>query len=79
MIQYMVEPFCGLSLWFVAYDEKNLTEMKEKTVENSMSFSRPNLICTPDFQKSEILRLDQLICDIYCACIIDFVSDFIAC
>ncbi|CAG9540973.1 unnamed protein product [Cercopithifilaria johnstoni] len=32
--QYMVEPFCGLSLWFIAYDEKDLTEMKEKTVEN---------------------------------------------
>ncbi|EJD76560.1 RhoGEF domain-containing protein [Loa loa] len=34
MNQYMVEPFCGLSLWFVAYDEKDLSEMKEKTVEN---------------------------------------------
>lgn len=34
MNKYMVEPFCGLSLWFVAYDEKDLTEMKEKTVEN---------------------------------------------
>uniref|UniRef100_A0A8R1XT69 DH domain-containing protein n=3 Tax=Onchocerca TaxID=6281 RepID=A0A8R1XT69_ONCVO len=34
MNRYMVEPFCGLSLWFVAYDEKDLTEMKEKTIEN---------------------------------------------
>ncbi|VBB27177.1 unnamed protein product [Acanthocheilonema viteae] len=34
MNRYMVEPFCGLSLWFVAYDEKDLAEMKEKTVEN---------------------------------------------
>lgn len=34
----MVEPFCGLSLWFVAYDEKDLTEMKEKTIENSMFY-----------------------------------------
>uniref|UniRef100_A0A0R3RZ06 Protein ECT2 n=1 Tax=Elaeophora elaphi TaxID=1147741 RepID=A0A0R3RZ06_9BILA len=34
MNRYMVEPFCGLSLWFVAYDEKDLAEMKVKTVEN---------------------------------------------
>ncbi|MCP9262915.1 Protein ECT2 [Dirofilaria immitis] len=33
MNRYMVEPFCGLSLWFVAYSEKDLTEMKEKTLE----------------------------------------------
>lgn len=38
MNRYMVEPFCGLSLWFVAYDEKDLAEMKEKTIENSMFF-----------------------------------------
>uniref|UniRef100_A0A1I8EM24 RhoGEF domain-containing protein n=4 Tax=Wuchereria bancrofti TaxID=6293 RepID=A0A1I8EM24_WUCBA len=34
MNKYMVEPFCGLSLWFVAYSEQDLTEMKEKTIEN---------------------------------------------
>ncbi|VDN07628.1 unnamed protein product [Thelazia callipaeda] len=34
MSKYMVEPFCGLSLWFIAYDNKDLAEMKEKTIEN---------------------------------------------
>uniref|UniRef100_A0A1I8EYW0 Uncharacterized protein n=1 Tax=Wuchereria bancrofti TaxID=6293 RepID=A0A1I8EYW0_WUCBA len=38
MNKYMAEPFCGLLLWFVAYDEKDLTDIEEKTVENNMFF-----------------------------------------
>lgn len=40
MNKYSVEPFCKLKLWFVAYDEDDLAEMRKKTVENSMPFAK---------------------------------------
>ncbi|KHN74297.1 Protein ECT2 [Toxocara canis] len=32
--QFLVEPFCGLSLWFVAYSEDELADMRQKTIEH---------------------------------------------
>ncbi|VDM47663.1 unnamed protein product [Toxocara canis] len=32
--QFLVEPFCGLSLWFVAYSEEELADMRQKTIEH---------------------------------------------
>uniref|UniRef100_A0AAF5Q5J5 DH domain-containing protein n=1 Tax=Wuchereria bancrofti TaxID=6293 RepID=A0AAF5Q5J5_WUCBA len=55
MNKYMAEPFCGLLLWFVAYDEKDLTDIEEKTVENNMFFDCIEAAFCPFFQATHIV------------------------
>lgn len=78
MNRYMVEPFCGLSLWFVAYDEKDLTEMKEKTIENSMYFGCTEAIFTlfPQLFTSllKTSELDHLLRDMHYCSYLEFYN-----
>uniref|UniRef100_A0A9J2PJP7 DH domain-containing protein n=1 Tax=Ascaris lumbricoides TaxID=6252 RepID=A0A9J2PJP7_ASCLU len=32
--QFLVEPFCGLRIWFVAYHDEELNDMRQKTIEH---------------------------------------------
>ncbi|VDK54243.1 unnamed protein product [Anisakis simplex] len=37
--QFLVEPFCGLSLWFIGDKEDELLDMRQKTVEHSREYT----------------------------------------